>query len=120
MATLILLPSFSLLLILGLQLLILAFLMIVKPYFNPHEKLRSVLTFLLLIFCTIINMINSKSFDLVMTFLTFLTLHTIYSGYIVIRSMIDHMKRKCNDRTKVVKRLFEDSGHLEQEERQEH
>lgn len=78
----------------------------VRPHFNPFEKLRALFTWPTAILGTVAVAVRPKGFALPILFLTLLTLHFVASMLIIVHSIWLQIKRKCNDRSEVVKKLM--------------
>jgi len=68
--------------------------------------LRAIVTWVVALSGTIVLMIGSKSFAPSIFFLSLLSLHELISVLVMIISVWEQIKRKCNDRTEAVKKLL--------------
>ena len=94
--------------VLALQLLMLAFTVLVRPHFNVLEKARAVLTWTTTVTGTLAVFARLESFLLPVAFLALLTLHMLASVLIIVASLWQQLKRKCNDRSEVVKTMMKE------------
>ena len=101
-------------LLLGLQGLMLLLVLWLRPHFNPFEKLRGCLTWLTLAFGTFAVLARPTDFLLVRVLLALLSLHLLASVLVIAQSLFLQLKRKCNDRSEVVKNLMKE-GYVESE-----
>ena len=88
-----------------LQTIVLIILAAVNPYFNSYEKIRAMLTFCILIFSNFIPS-GGESFIFPLVLIALCCLHCLFAGFVLIHSLIAQIKRKCSDRSEVVKRMF--------------
>ncbi len=77
-----------------------------KPYFNPVEKFRSILMFSALILTNFIQNDLGGTYTLPLVLIGMCVLHLLLTIWVLIRSLVDQIKRRFNDRTEVVKRMF--------------
>lgn len=62
--------------------------------------------FVILILVNFIDTVMSNSFILVFVLLISCCVHALLSAIVLIHSFVVQIKRKCNDRSEVVKKLF--------------
>ena len=90
----------------GLQGIVLLVLILTKPYFNTAEKVRSIFTFNILVFSNFITMDMGNGFTLPLVLIAACFVHMVMVTIILVLSFIDQVKKKCNDRTAIVKAMF--------------
>lgn len=103
-----LLPSVSLPIVLAMQVLMLVFVALVRPHFNVLEKARALLTWTIAVTGTFTVLAGAEGFILPVVFMALLTLHLLASVLIIIASLWQQLKRKCNDRSEVVKGMMKE------------
>lgn len=103
----------------ALQAVILLILLIAKPYYNRIEKWRSVLMFLTLILANFLWQDLGNEYILPLALVAFCGVHLLLTTWVTITSFIDQIKRKCNDRSEVVKKMWRVQEQLNAKDNQE-
>jgi hypothetical protein len=98
-------PARSILLVV-LQSLVLLVLVTTKPYFNKYEKVRAIFTFLILLLSNFLALEVGGPYTLPLMLLGLCSLHFLLVAFVLLASLIEQLRRKCNDRSEVVKRMF--------------
>lgn len=62
--------------------------------------------FATLILANFIDTVMTKNFTLILALLVLCLLHALLSTIVIIHSFVVQIKRKCNDRSEVVKKMF--------------
>ncbi len=108
MSMLVCLPENSSPIILAMQAVLLFLVAFIRPHYSVYEKLRAIITCITALFGTLILLIGSKSFAPSIFFLSLLSFHVLISVIVMIISIWEQIKRKCNDRTEAVKKLLKE------------
>lgn len=99
-------PPFASTILIALQGFVLLILIVVKPFFNRIEKLRSVLMFLTLMLSNFLWQNIGNEYILPLVLVALCGVHLLVTVLVIVRSLIDQIKRKCNDRSVIVKKMF--------------
>lgn len=70
-----------------------------KPYFNKYEKIRAILTFSLMILANFMTVELGGQFTIPLLLIAGCGLHAILVGFVLVDSLVDQIRRKCNDRS---------------------
>jgi hypothetical protein len=94
--------------VLCLQAVMLTVVIMVRPNFNVFEKPRAVLTWVISLLGTFTVLSKPESFILPLFFLILLSLHVVISVLVSTISVVQQIKRKCNNRSEVVRNLMKE------------
>jgi hypothetical protein len=114
MAISILVPAFSAVAALILQVLLLTVVSVIRPHYNIFEKPRAIVTWFIAVVGSLTIVVNPPSFTLPILLLALLSIHCLIAGVVIVHSLWSQVKRKCNDRTDVVKKMLKE-GQLDTE-----
>jgi hypothetical protein len=101
-------PSIQIAIVIVMQALILLMVLMVRPHFNIFEKARAVLTWTITFLGGLIVLMKPNSFIMPIMFLILLSVHLILSVCVIVISLVQQVKRKCNDRSEVVRKMMKE------------
>lgn len=92
--------------LLGLQILIFFLLFMTKPYLKIVENARSLLMSFTLILSNLINFTSVNSYLLTLTISALLLFHLALTIFTTVKFARFEILKQCNERSKVVRKLF--------------